>query len=58
MLDVVFGANEEGKYATVLVCSMEGSTKILRKELGDCPLSATRAIITGLVKDTGVLFCT
>jgi len=45
-------------YATVLVCSMEGSTKILRKELGHSPLSATRAIITGLVKDTGVLFGT
>jgi hypothetical protein len=58
VIDVVFGANAEGQYAAVLVCSMEGSSKILRREVGPSPLSATRAIVNGLVMDTGLLFGT
>ncbi|KAF2685941.1 hypothetical protein K458DRAFT_300320, partial [Lentithecium fluviatile CBS 122367] len=54
--DIVVGANEDGKYATVLVCSFDGATKILRKEVALCPLAATQAIVDGLVMDTGLLF--
>ncbi|KAJ4290899.1 hypothetical protein N0V90_010095 [Kalmusia sp. IMI 367209] len=54
--DFVTGRAASGKYTCVLVCSLEGSTKILRKEVSNCPLGAARALADGLIKDTGLLF--
>ncbi|KAF2252545.1 hypothetical protein BU26DRAFT_549111 [Trematosphaeria pertusa] len=55
--DVVTCYNEEeGKHGAVLVCSYDGASKILRKEVAACPLAATRAIVDGLHRDTGLLF--
>jgi hypothetical protein len=43
-------------YAAALIITIEGTTKILRREIATCPLDAVRKIIGGLVRDTGVLF--
>lgn len=42
-------------FAAVLVCSHNEATKILRKEVAACPIAATRAIVHGLHKDSGLL---
>ncbi|KAF2129901.1 hypothetical protein P153DRAFT_366400 [Dothidotthia symphoricarpi CBS 119687] len=39
------------------MCSANEATKILRKEVHDCPLAATRTLVHGLHKDTGLLLC-
>ncbi|KAF3004799.1 hypothetical protein E8E13_003131 [Curvularia kusanoi] len=54
--DIVVAYSEaEAKFATILVCSLNGFTKILRKEVASCPLAAARALVHGLHVDTGVL---
>src|SRR5690242_17377522 len=37
------------------MCTFNEATKILRKEVAGCPLSAARAIVQGLLVDTGRL---
>ncbi|KAJ4348364.1 uncharacterized protein N0V89_009738 [Didymosphaeria variabile] len=55
-LDFVTGRNAGGKYICVLVCSLDGYTRILRKETHACPLEAARALADGLIHDSGDLF--
>lgn len=56
-IDFVTARDIDGKYICVLVCSLDGFTRILRKETNVDPLGAARALADGLVKDTGMLFC-
>ncbi|KAF2658115.1 hypothetical protein K491DRAFT_713882 [Lophiostoma macrostomum CBS 122681] len=44
------------KYGAFLVITVDGTTKPLRKEVNDCPLTACRALVARLHKDTGLLF--
>ncbi|KAF1956831.1 hypothetical protein CC80DRAFT_386337, partial [Byssothecium circinans] len=46
----------DGKYASILSCSQDGTIKFLRKEVNTCALEATRALVDGLYKDAGLLF--
>ena len=54
--DFVTGRDPEGKYVCVLVCSLDGHTRILRKETHTDALGAARALADSLIKDTGALF--
>jgi hypothetical protein len=56
--DFVTGRNPTGKHSCVLVCSLDGYTRILRKETALCPLEAARALADGLILDAGTLFGT
>ena len=40
------------------MCSLDGRTRILRKETGSNALEAARVLADGLMKDTGALFST
>ncbi|KAF1970424.1 hypothetical protein BU23DRAFT_212647 [Bimuria novae-zelandiae CBS 107.79] len=54
--DFVTGSDTSGKYVCVLICSLDGYTRILRKETHTDPLEAARALANGLIKDAGTLF--
>lgn len=54
--DFVTARNSAGKHICVLVCSLDGYTRILRKETHDDPLEAARALADGLISDAGDLF--
>ncbi|KAJ4412727.1 hypothetical protein N0V91_000489 [Didymella pomorum] len=54
--DVVIAYSElNAVFAAVLLCSFNDATKILRKEVAACPLTAARAIVHGLHVDSGLL---
>ena len=50
------GRSSAGKYSCMLVCSLDGQTKLLRKEVKESALEAARALADGLIQDTGLLF--
>ncbi|KAL1602792.1 hypothetical protein SLS60_006213 [Paraconiothyrium brasiliense] len=54
--DFVTGRSAGGRYICVLVCSLDGYTRILRKETNASPLEAARALADGLISDAGDLF--
>ncbi|OAF99712.1 uncharacterized protein CC84DRAFT_1181183 [Paraphaeosphaeria sporulosa] len=43
-------------HVCVLVWSLDGYTRILRKETSTCPLETARALADGLMRDAGDLF--
>jgi hypothetical protein len=58
-LDIVIAYNElDARFAAVLVCSFNEATKVLRKEVAVCPVTAARTIVHGLHKDSGLLLST
>jgi hypothetical protein len=50
------GSSENGNTTVMLVCSEHNSSKFLRKEVNACGISAARALVDWLLKDTGLLF--
>ncbi|KAF2641607.1 hypothetical protein P280DRAFT_549297 [Massarina eburnea CBS 473.64] len=54
--DIIIGSHDDGKHTAMLVCSLDGWSKLLRKEVDVCPVAATRAMVNGLTKDVGTLF--
>ncbi|KAK7192921.1 hypothetical protein DPSP01_005131 [Paraphaeosphaeria sporulosa] len=54
--DFVTARNAAGKHVCVLVWSLDGYTRILRKETSTCPLETARALADGLMRDAGDLF--
>ncbi|KAF2827323.1 hypothetical protein CC86DRAFT_455013 [Ophiobolus disseminans] len=54
--DIVLGIEEdESEFCVALVCSREGTSKVLRGCISDCPLKAIRALTTRLQKDSMTL---
>ncbi|KAF1843889.1 uncharacterized protein K460DRAFT_266340, partial [Cucurbitaria berberidis CBS 394.84] len=55
--DIAVAEDEDnGAFAAILTCSQDGSIKLLRKEVNDCPVKAVRALVDRLQKDTALLF--
>ncbi|KAF1828843.1 hypothetical protein BDW02DRAFT_511342, partial [Decorospora gaudefroyi] len=55
--DVAICENEtDGSFAAMLTCNQSSTTKVLRIQVGDCPLKATRLLSDRIIKDTGKLF--
>lgn len=55
--DIVICENEsDGKFGALLTCQENGSTKILRNEVAECPVVATRKLVHRLQLDTALLF--
>ncbi|KAL5374278.1 hypothetical protein PMIN06_009930 [Paraphaeosphaeria minitans] len=54
--DLVTARNPAGKHVCVLVCSLDGHTRILRKEMtSTSALDASRALADSLIRDAGEL---
>lgn len=43
-------------FCAILTCNQEGVTKILRKEVNNCPVRAVRGMVHRLQTDTAILF--
>ncbi|KAL6709499.1 hypothetical protein ACN47E_001434 [Coniothyrium glycines] len=55
--DIVIAEDvENNAFCAILVCSQEGASKILRKEVDDDPLKAVQSMVNHLQKDTACLF--
>ncbi|KAF2731719.1 hypothetical protein EJ04DRAFT_566618 [Polyplosphaeria fusca] len=48
---------DDESYGAFLICTIDGSTKALRKEISDCPVKATRLLVDKLMTDTGKVMC-
>ncbi|CAO2656254.1 Nn.00g050570.m01.CDS01 [Neocucurbitaria sp. VM-36] len=54
--DIVVAEDEENaSFNAILTCSQDGSTKMLRKDIRDCPVKAVRTMVGQLQKDTALL---
>ncbi|KAF2278464.1 uncharacterized protein EI97DRAFT_431682 [Westerdykella ornata] len=51
------GSSGLGTWVAILIITIDGTSKALREERSECPIRATQALVRGLMRDTGVLFC-
>ncbi|KAF2793157.1 hypothetical protein K505DRAFT_194289, partial [Melanomma pulvis-pyrius CBS 109.77] len=55
--DIVVSYDESnGHYGAYLICTIEGTSKALRKDLADSPIKAVQTLVIGLQKDTTLIF--